>query len=173
MLSLAGLPPFAGFLAKFYIFLAVVAVHMYALAVLGVLASVVGAYYYLRVVKIMYFDDPAPAFDGEMSWSLARSWRLRACSWSGSWRRAAKSWRCRCQRQSASSVSDAPAWPEGYALKHFKVIDSTNEEARRLAPRASAVRSGLPPTARVPGADARTQLGFSDRQSRGHSVPAS
>jgi NADH-quinone oxidoreductase subunit N len=70
MLSLAGLPPFAGFLAKFYIFLAVVAVHMYALAVLGVLASVVGAYYYLRVVKIMFFDDPAPAFDGEMSFSL-------------------------------------------------------------------------------------------------------
>jgi NADH-quinone oxidoreductase subunit N len=70
MLSLAGLPPFAGFLAKFYIFLAVVAVHMYALAVLGVLASVVGAYYYLRIVKIMYFDEPAPAFDGEMSWNL-------------------------------------------------------------------------------------------------------
>jgi len=70
MLSLAGLPPFAGFLAKFYIFLAVVAVHMYALAVLGVLASVVGAYYYLRVVKVMYFDDPAPAFDGDMSWNL-------------------------------------------------------------------------------------------------------
>ena len=70
MLSLAGLPPFAGFLAKFYIFLAVVAVHMYALAVLGVLASVVGAYYYLRIVKIMYFDDPAPAFDPDMSWNL-------------------------------------------------------------------------------------------------------
>lgn len=70
MLSLAGLPPFAGFLAKFYIFLAVVAVHMYALAVLGVLASVVGAYYYLRIVKIMYFDDPAPAFDPDMGWSL-------------------------------------------------------------------------------------------------------
>ena len=70
MLSLAGLPPFAGFLAKFYIFLAVVAVHMYALAVLGVLASVVGAYYYLRIVKIMYFDDPVPAFDPDMSWNL-------------------------------------------------------------------------------------------------------
>jgi NADH-quinone oxidoreductase subunit N len=70
MLSLAGLPPFAGFLAKFYIFLAVVAVHMYALAVLGVLASVVGAYYYLRIVKIMYFDDPAPSFDPDMSWNL-------------------------------------------------------------------------------------------------------
>ncbi len=70
MLSLAGLPPFAGFLAKFYIFLAVIAVHMYALAVLGVLASVVGAYYYLRIVKIMYFDDPAPAFDPDMGWSL-------------------------------------------------------------------------------------------------------
>jgi len=62
LFSLAGIPPLAGFFAKFYVFLAAVQSGLYALAVIGVLASVVGAYYYLRLVKIMYFDDPAPSF---------------------------------------------------------------------------------------------------------------
>jgi NADH-quinone oxidoreductase subunit N len=56
-------PPMAGFFAKFYVFLAAVKAGMFTLAVLGVLASVVGCYYYLLIVKVMYFDDPAPAFD--------------------------------------------------------------------------------------------------------------
>src|SRR5467141_434657 len=63
LFSLAGVPPMAGFFAKFYVFLAAVKAGMFTLAVLGVLASVVGCYYYLLIVKIMYFDDPAPAFD--------------------------------------------------------------------------------------------------------------
>jgi NADH-quinone oxidoreductase subunit N len=63
MFSLAGIPPLAGFFAKFYVFLAAVKAGMFTLAVLGVLASVVGCYYYLLIVKVMYFDDPAPAFD--------------------------------------------------------------------------------------------------------------
>ncbi|WP_127089742.1 NADH-quinone oxidoreductase subunit NuoN [Aquabacter cavernae] len=63
MFSLAGIPPLAGFLAKYYVFLAAIQAGLYGLAVIGVLASVVGAYYYLRVVKIMYFDEPADAFD--------------------------------------------------------------------------------------------------------------
>ncbi len=70
MLSLAGIPPLAGFFAKFYVFLAAIEAHLYVPAVIGVLASVVGAYYYLRIVKIMYFDDPAPAFDRDMGLSL-------------------------------------------------------------------------------------------------------
>jgi NADH-quinone oxidoreductase subunit N len=70
MLSLAGIPPLAGFFAKFYVFLAAIEAHLYAPAILGVLASVVGAYYYLRIVKIMYFDEPAPAFDRDLGWSL-------------------------------------------------------------------------------------------------------
>jgi NADH-quinone oxidoreductase subunit N len=65
-ISLAGIPPFAGFFAKFYVFLAAIEAHLYVLAILGVIASVIGAYYYLRIVKIMYFDEAAPAFDGEM-----------------------------------------------------------------------------------------------------------
>jgi NADH-quinone oxidoreductase subunit N len=63
LFSLAGVPPMAGFFAKFYIFLAAIKAGLFVLAVLGVVASVVGAYYYLLIVKIMYFDDPAPAFD--------------------------------------------------------------------------------------------------------------
>ncbi len=62
MFSLAGIPPLAGFFAKFYVFLAAVKTGLWPLAVLGVLASVVGAYYYLRVVKIMFFDEAKPAF---------------------------------------------------------------------------------------------------------------
>jgi NADH-quinone oxidoreductase subunit N len=63
LFSLAGVPPLAGFFAKYYVFLAAIQAGLFTLAVLGVLASVVGCYYYLMVVKIMYFDDPAPAFD--------------------------------------------------------------------------------------------------------------
>ncbi len=62
LFSLAGIPPLAGFFAKFYVFLAAVEAKLYGLAVIGVLASVVGAYYYLRIVKIMYMDEPRPRF---------------------------------------------------------------------------------------------------------------
>jgi NADH-quinone oxidoreductase subunit N len=63
MFSLAGVPPLAGFFAKYYVLLAAVDAGLFSLAVIGVLASAVAAYYYLRVVKVMYFDEPAPAFD--------------------------------------------------------------------------------------------------------------
>jgi NADH-quinone oxidoreductase subunit N len=63
MFSLAGIPPLAGFWAKWYVFLAAVNAKLYWLAVIGVLISVIGAYYYLRLVKIMYFDEPKPAFE--------------------------------------------------------------------------------------------------------------
>ena len=63
LFSLAGIPPLAGFFAKFYVFLAAMEAGLYALAVIGVLASVVGAYYYLRIIKIMYFDEPVEGFE--------------------------------------------------------------------------------------------------------------
>ncbi len=63
MFSLAGIPPLAGFFAKFYVFLAAIQAELYWLAVLGVLSSVIGAYYYLRIVKIMYFDEPKTPFE--------------------------------------------------------------------------------------------------------------
>ena len=63
MFSLAGIPPLGGFFAKFYVFSAAIDAGLYWLAVLGVLASCVAAYYYLRIIKVMYFDASAPAFD--------------------------------------------------------------------------------------------------------------
>ncbi|MBL6615016.1 MAG: NADH-quinone oxidoreductase subunit NuoN [Reyranella sp.] len=63
MFSLAGIPPLAGFWGKLYIFMAAVEAKLYWPAVLGVLASVVASYYYLRVVKVMYFDEPGEALD--------------------------------------------------------------------------------------------------------------
>ena len=62
MFSLAGIPPLAGFWAKWYVFFAAVNAGLYPLAVIGVLASVVGAFYYLRIIKIMWFDEPAGNF---------------------------------------------------------------------------------------------------------------
>ena len=70
MLSLAGIPPLAGFFAKFYVFMAAIEAHLYVPAIIGVVASVVGAFYYLRIVKLIYFDEPAPAFDRAMGPSL-------------------------------------------------------------------------------------------------------
>jgi NADH-quinone oxidoreductase subunit N len=64
-LSLAGLPPLAGFFAKFYVFLAAIQAGLVIPAVLGVLASAVGLVYYLKLVKVMFFDEPADALDGE------------------------------------------------------------------------------------------------------------
>ncbi len=63
MFSLAGIPPMSGFVAKLYIFLAAVQGGLWALAIIGVLTSVVGAYYYIRVIKVMYFDAAAERFD--------------------------------------------------------------------------------------------------------------
>jgi NADH-quinone oxidoreductase subunit N len=62
LFSMAGVPPLAGFFAKFYVFLAAIKAGLYVLAVIGVLASVVGAYYYLAIVKVMYFDEAAEGF---------------------------------------------------------------------------------------------------------------
>lgn len=57
LLSMAGIPPMAGFIGKFYVFKAAIAQHFYFLAVAGVLSSVIAAFYYLRIIKMMYFDD--------------------------------------------------------------------------------------------------------------------
>jgi NADH-quinone oxidoreductase subunit N len=62
LFSLAGIPPLAGFFAKFYVFVAAIKSGLYVLSVIGVLISVIGAYYYLAVIKTMYFDEPAEGF---------------------------------------------------------------------------------------------------------------
>jgi NADH-quinone oxidoreductase subunit N len=62
LFSMAGIPPLAGFFAKFYVFAAAIKAGLYVLAVIGVVTSVIGAYYYLAIIKTMYFDEPAADF---------------------------------------------------------------------------------------------------------------
>ncbi len=63
MFSMAGIPPLAGFFGKLYVFLAAIDAELYTLAIIGMLASVIGAYYYLRIVRVMYFEDALESFD--------------------------------------------------------------------------------------------------------------
>jgi NADH-quinone oxidoreductase subunit N len=63
LFSLAGVPPLAGFFGKWYVFVAAIRAGLFTLSVIGVLTSVVGAYYYLSIVKTMYFDEPLPKLD--------------------------------------------------------------------------------------------------------------
>ena len=70
LFSLAGIPPLAGFFAKFYVFMAVIEVKMYALAIIGLVTTVVSAFYYLRIIKIIYFDKPKKPFEESYDWGL-------------------------------------------------------------------------------------------------------
>jgi len=70
LFSLAGIPPLAGFFAKFYIFMAVIKSEMYILAILGLLTTVISSFYYLRVIKIIYFDKPKKPFELNYDWGL-------------------------------------------------------------------------------------------------------
>jgi NADH-quinone oxidoreductase subunit N len=70
MFALSGIPPTAGFFAKLYVFLAAIDAKLTGLAVIGVVTSVVSAFYYLRIVKVMYFDEPVPGFDTPISTEL-------------------------------------------------------------------------------------------------------
>ncbi len=69
MFSMSGIPPMAGFFGKFMVFEAAMQSGLYTLGVIGVLSSVVASYYYLRIIKTMFFDDPAPAFDSNIDFS--------------------------------------------------------------------------------------------------------
>ena len=70
LFSLAGIPPLAGFFAKFYVFMSVIEVKMYALAVIGLVTTVVSAFYYLRIIKVIYFDKPKKPFEKCYDWGL-------------------------------------------------------------------------------------------------------
>jgi len=73
LFSLAGIPPLAGFFAKFYIFMAVIEQSMFFLAIVGLLATVVAAFYYLRIIKIIYFDKEREKYDTNHSIGLKLS----------------------------------------------------------------------------------------------------
>ena len=70
LFSLAGIPPLAGFFAKFYVFMAVIEAKMFTLAIIGLVTTVVSAFYYLRIIKIIYFDKPKKSFDESYDWGL-------------------------------------------------------------------------------------------------------
>ena len=70
LFSLAGIPPLAGFFAKFYIFMAVIEAKMFTLAIIGLVTTVISAFYYLRIIKIIYFDRPKKPFDESYDWGL-------------------------------------------------------------------------------------------------------
>ena len=73
LFSLAGIPPLAGFFAKFYIFMSVIESKMYALAIIGLITTVISAFYYLRIIKIIYFDKAKKPFDLTYDWGLKTS----------------------------------------------------------------------------------------------------
>ena len=70
LFSLAGIPPLAGFFAKFYIFMSVIEQSMYFLAIVGLLSTVLAAFYYLRLIKIIYFDKPKQTFEKDHNFGL-------------------------------------------------------------------------------------------------------
>ena len=140
MFSMAGIPPLAGFFAKFYVFVAAVKEGLWALAVFGVLASVVGAYYYVRIVKIMFFDEPESAVPGHSAEGRGRSWRCRACSCFSTWS-GRRRWSTRpTRRPKACSKSDVrlgkTKWRSPYAALSWKT------SARPTPRRSSAPRRG-------------------------------
>ena len=73
MLSMAGIPPFIGFFGKFYVFIAALNKGLVVLSILGVLASVISAYYYLRIIKVMYFDE----INSNINYNLSISYKSK------------------------------------------------------------------------------------------------
>jgi NADH-quinone oxidoreductase subunit N len=71
MFSMAGIPPLAGFFGKLYVFMAAIEAGLVALAIIGVVTSVIGAFYYLRIVKVMYFDEATEPLDMAMGKAIA------------------------------------------------------------------------------------------------------
>jgi len=67
LFSLAGIPPLAGFFAKFYVFKSVIEQSMYFLAIVGLLSTVIAAFYYLRIIKVIYFDEEKEKYDTDHS----------------------------------------------------------------------------------------------------------
>ena len=66
LFSMAGIPPLAGFWGKFYVFMAAVQAGLWTLSILGLVTSVVSAFYYLRVIKVMFMDEAKGEFDGAL-----------------------------------------------------------------------------------------------------------
>ena len=164
MFSLAGIPPLAGFIGKFYVFKAAVDAGLAWFAVVGVVLSVVGAYYYLRIVKLMYFDEPAEAFDGRAASRRRcrrRGLRRPDAVLRGAHRLLAAAARGRGGRPLVRPVTAAICRRASPVSAH-ETVASTNDVARELAEAGAA--AGLVVTA-------RRQTGGRGRHGRGWASP--
>ena len=134
MFSMAGIPPLAGFFGKFYVFMAAVNAGLVPLAVFGVLASVVGCYYYLRIVKVMYFDEAGEDIGSPAAFGNRCCGGIERCC-GGSFRRCAVDDHRFCRRRSQNIVLRMSSMPKAARIRLFaySVLGSTNDEARRLA----------------------------------------
>ena len=134
MFSLAGIPPLAGFWGKLYVFMAAVEARLFWPAVLGVLASVVASYYYLRIVKVMYFDErergDRPAGFSGMNRAVAFASALLVALFS--LLPQPLSAVAAAARQGPVPVTFAPVLPDGWTLVALQSVGSTNDEAARL-----------------------------------------
>ena len=119
LFSLAGVPPLAGFFAKWYVFVAAIKAGLFTLSVIGVLTSVVGAYYYLPIVKVMYFDEPLAKLDPvrvELGTVMARGGpvqhvllRLSGSAGGSRRQRRSRSFRCHSRSVGARHLGRLPA----------------------------------------------------------------
>ena len=176
MFSMAGIPPLAGFFGKLYVFMAAIEAELYTLAVIGVLTSVVGAFYYLRIVKLMYFDEPAEAFDRPIGREMALiltgtglAILLFFVVPGPDRRRAAAAAAPPCSRDeeagAAGTTGERPRCRRLSPGRARQSVDSTNDEARAW-PREGAEDGTLvwAGTDQGPG-PARPRLGQPARQS--------
>ena len=76
LFSMAGIPPLAGFFAKFYVFMAVIEAKLFILAIIGLVTTVISAFYYLRIIKIIYFDSSKGIFDENKNFGIKISLAL-------------------------------------------------------------------------------------------------
>ena len=161
MFSLAGIPPLAGFIGKLYVFKAAIDAGLLWFAVVGVVLSVVGAYYYLRIVKLMYFDEPAEAFDASPSlWRSARSpgFAPRCCC-SSSCRSSAR--RCSPPRPGRGGPGTVTGTRLGHGFRLLELGACRQHQRRRARPRrrrASPRACSSRPRSRPQAAAARPQL---------------
>ena len=155
LFSLAGIPPLAGFFAKYYVFLAAIQAELYALAVIGMIATVVGAYYYLRIVKLMYFDEPTGELRAGARRTDGRACRLgRAHDRLPRHRRAAGARRrhgCGEPLLRMAFALGPSATAAGYRLAAYETIGSTSTEALERARQGDAGRLWIVARAQTAG----------------------
>ncbi len=153
MFSMAGIPPFSGFCGKFFIFTPPCRAGMWALAVIGVLTSVIGAYYYLRIIKVMYFDtaeaafDPRPASSPSWRGRSACSRRCSSCSRRRWWRRPKRRPRC-CSGDAGVAARLAVGEGIRAVAVHLGPLSDSRQPAE---PRGSRSWRGSRPRPRQPG----------------------